>query len=382
MSAMQTDTGTSRYAAAQRGSVSQVKDFIDRLRADRSLLRRVLMFGGIAIVAAFAIVSYFMGGRYVSTDDSYVQAAKLMVSTDVSGLVKDVDVKEGDHVTKGQVLFRIDPEPFRIAVQNAKAKLAQTRLDIESMKQDYGRMLSDINAQRAEVSLDQRNYDRYAQLLKANAIAPATYDQSRISLQSAKDKLASLQSTAQTQLAKLGGNLDIPDEQQPQYMEARANLNEAQRQLDHATVRAPFDGIVAEVDSLQPGTLVISAMSAFSTTSAVGIVNTRDVWVEAHMKETDLTHMHQGQPVEISIDTYPGHKWHGHIQAVGAATGSAFSVLPSENASGNWVKVTQRIPVKIAIDRQPGDPELRAGMSAEVSIDTGHRRWWRMLFGD
>jgi membrane fusion protein, multidrug efflux system len=382
MSAMQTDTGTSRYAAAQRGPLSQAKDFIGRLRADRSLLRRVLMFGGIAIVAAIAVVSYFMGGRYVTTDDSYVQAAKLMVSTDVSGLVKDVDVKEGDSVKKGQVLFRIDPEPFRIAVQNAKAKLAQTRLDIESMKQDYSRMLSDISAQRAEVSLDQRNFDRYAQLAKANAIAPATYDQSRLTLQSAKDKLSSLQETANTQLAKLGGNIDIPDDQQPQYLQAQADLNEAQRQRDHATVRAPFDGVVAEVDSLQPGTLVISAMSAFSTTSAVGIVNTRDVWVEAHMKETDLTHMHQGQSVDISIDTYPGHTWHGHIEAVGAATGSAFSVLPSENASGNWVKVTQRIPVKIAIDREPGDPELRAGMSAEVSIDTGHRRWWRMLFGD
>lgn len=382
MSAMQTDTGHSPYAAAQRGPFTQAKDFIGRLRADRSLMRRVLMIGGVAIVTAIALVSYLMGGRYVSTDDSYVEAAKLMVSTDVSGLVKEVDVKEGDSVKKGQVLFRLDPEPFRIAVQNAKAKLDQAKLDIASMKQDYSRMLSDIGAQRAQVSLDQRNYDRYAQLLKANAIAPATYDQSRLTLQSARDKLASLQETANTQLAKLGGNIDIPDEQQPQYLQALANVTEAQRQLDHATVRAPFDGVVAEVDSLQPGTLVISAMSAFSTTSAVGLVNTHDVWVEAHMKETDLTRMHQGDPVDVSIDTYPGHTWHGHVQAVGAATGSAFSVLPSENASGNWVKVTQRIPVKIAIDRQPGDPELRAGMSAEVSIDTGHRRWWRTLFGD
>ncbi len=382
MSAMQTDTGASPYTAAQRGPLSQAKDFIGRLRADRGLLRRILMIGGIAIVAAIAIVAYFMGGRYVSTDDSYVQAAKLMVSTDVSGLVQDVDVKEGDHVKKGQILFRLDPEPFRIAVQNAKAKLAQTKLDIESMKQDYGRMQSDISEQRAEVSLDQRNFDRYASLLKSNAIAPATYDQARLTLRSAQDKLASLQQTASTQLAKLGGNIGIPDDQQPQYLQALSNLHEAERQLDHATVRAPFNGIVAEVDSLQPGTLVISAMSAFSTTSAVGLVNTHDVWVEAHMKETDLTHMHQGQPVSISIDTYPGHTWHGHVQAIGVATGSAFSVLPSENASGNWVKVTQRIPVKIAIDREPGDPELRAGMSAEVSIDTGHRRWWRMLFGD
>ena len=381
MSAMQTDTGSTPYAAAQ-GPLSQAKDFIGRLRADRGLLRRVLMIGGISIVAAVALVSYLMGGRYVSTDDSYVQAAKLMVSTDVSGLVKDVNVKEGDHVKKGQVLFRLDPTPFRIAVQNAQAQLAQTKLTIDSMKQDYARMLSDIDAQRATVVLDQRNYDRYASLLKSNAIAPATYDQSRLTLQAAKDQLIALQQTADTQLAKLGGNIGIPDEQQPQYLQALSQLDEAQRQLNHSTVRAPFAGVVAEVDSLQPGTLVISAMSAFSTTSAVGLVATDDVWVEANMKETDLTHMHKGDPVSFTVDTYPGRTWHGHVEAVSAATGSAFSVLPSENASGNWVKVTQRISVKIAIDRKTGDPELRAGMSAEVSVDTGHRRWWRMLNGD
>ncbi len=382
MSAMQTDTGPSPYTAVHAGALGQAKDFVGRLSADRSLLRRVLMIGGIAIVAVVATTFWLMGGRYISTDDSYVQAAKLMVSTDVSGLVKDVDVKEGDHVKKGQVLFRLDPEPFRIAVLNAQAQLAQTKLNIDSMKQDYGRMLSDIDAQAAQVSLDQRNFDRYASLLKANAIAPATYDQSRLTLQAARDQFTALRQTAATQLAKLGGNINIPDEQQPQYMQALSQLKEAQRQLDHTIVRAPFGGIVAEVDSLQPGTLVISAMSAFSSTSAVGLVGTEDVWVEAHMKETDLTYMHNGDPASITIDSYPGHTWHGHIQAVSAATGSAFAVLPSENASGNWVKVTQRVPVKIAIDRKPGDPELRAGMSANVDVDTGHRRWWRILFGD
>jgi membrane fusion protein, multidrug efflux system len=155
-------------------------------------------------------------------------------------------------------------------------------------------------------------------------------------------------------------------------------VDEAQRQLDHAVVRAPFDGIVTEVDSLQPGTLVISALSAFTTTSAVGLVGTQNVWIDAQMKETDLTHVHTGDPVEITIDTFPGHTWHGHVLDVSAATGSAFSVLPAENASGNWVKVVQRIPTKIAIDRQPGDPVLSSGMSAVVEIDTHHRRWWRL----
>ena len=183
------------------------------------------------------------------------------------------------------------------------------------------------------------------------------------------------------QLAKLGGNLNTPVEQMPAYLAALSQVDEQQRQLDHTVVRAPFDGIVTQVDSLQPGTLVISALSSFSTTSAVGLVSTDNVWVEANMKETDVTNVRIGDPVEVTIDTYPGRTWHGHVDSISPATGSDFSVLPSENASGNWVKVTQRLTARIKLDIKPGDPLLRAGMSTDVSIDTGHRRWWRMLFG-
>ena len=337
------------------------------------------MIGGVSIVASVALILWLLGGRYVSTDDAYVKAAKLMVSTDVSGLVKEVDVKEGQHVKKGDILFRLDPQPFRIALQNAKAQLAQTGLQIGAMKQDYLRMQADIRSQKAQVDLAVRNYNRYARLLKANAISQSTYDNARVTLSSARDQLAALEHAADTQLAKLGGKIDIPVQQHPQYLEAEAKVKEAQRQIDHSIVRAPFDGVVAAVDSLQPGTLVISAMSAFSTTSAVGLVATHDTWIEAHLKETDLTHVHQGDPVTFTIDTYPGHTWNGHVELVSASTGSAFSVLPAENASGNWVKVVQRIPVKIAIDHKAGDPPLRLGMSTVVDIDTGHRRWYRML---
>jgi len=380
MSALPTDSA-SQYAAALRGPWTQVQDLWTRITTDRAFMRRVLMVWGTAIVAAVALTFWLMGDRYVSTDDSYIQAAKLMVSTDVSGLVNTVNVREGEHVAKGQVLFTLDPTPFRIALQNAKAQLAQTRLNVQSMQDDYRSMQSNIDAQRAQVDLDQRNYARYAGLLKANAIAQATYDQSRLTLATAQAQLASIQQTAQTQLAKLGGSLDVPAEQQPQYMQADAAVHEAERQLSHTIARAPFDGVVSEVDSLQPGTLVISAMSAFSTTSAVGLVGTDNIWVEAHLKETDLTHVHNGDPVTVTVDTYPDHTWSGHVQAVSAVTGSAFSVLPAENASGNWVKVVQRIPVKIMIERKAGDPELRPGMSVVVEIDTGHRRWYRMLFG-
>lgn len=377
MNAMQTDTA--QYAAARNGTPLQ--DLVERLRSDRALLRRVLMIGGVVLVVAVSLGLWLTGGRYVSTDDASVQSAKLMVSTDVSGLVQTVNVQEGQQVKKGQVLFTLDPTPFRIALQNAQSQLDQTVQAIQSTKDDYHQMLASAAALRAQVDLDQRNYVRYASLVKANAIAPATYDQARLTLATAQQQLAAAQSTAQSELAKLNGNPDIAPEQTPQYQQALAQVNEMKRQLGHTVVRAPFSGTVAAVDSLQPGTLVISAMSAFSTTSAVGLIGTDQVWIDAQMKETDLTRVKNGDPVDITIDTYPGHTWHGHVLAVSAATGSAFSVLPAENASGNWVKVQQRIPTKIAIDRQPGDPELRAGMSADVEIDTGTRRWYRMLRG-
>ena len=381
MAAVQSETTRARYPRNARGSFAPVQDLVGRMREDKGLMRRVLMIGGVAIVALAALAFWLMGGRYVSTDDSYVQTAKLMVSTDVSGLVKTVNVREGEHVKKGQVLFTLDPHPFQIALDNAKAQLGQVVQTVESTKADYQSMLSTADAQRAQVDLNRRNYERFAALLKVNAIAPATYDQARLTLATSQQQLVAAEQTAKTELAKLNGNPDIAPDQTPQYQAAKAAVDEAQRQLDHATVRAPFAGIVAEVDSLQPGTLVISAMSAFSTTSAVGLIGTEKVWIEAHMKETDLTHVKSGDPVSITIDTYPDRTWQGHVDAVSAASGSAFSVLPAENASGNWVKVTQRIPTRIIIDRKKGDPELRSGMSAVVDIDTGRRTWQRMLFG-
>lgn len=379
MSAMQTDSITAPYADdLRRGGLW---DGLERLVANRTLLRRILMLGGVAIVAIVAGTLWLTGGRYVGTDDSYVHAAQLLVSTDVSGLVKEVDVHEGQTVKKGQVLFRIDPLQFQIALDNAKANLQNTKLSLIAARDTYARMLQDIASQAAQVQLDQTTYDRYAALMKVNSIAPTLYDQARFTLASAQSTLASLKEQAQTQLATLGGNIDLPIESLPQYRAAQAQVDEDQRQLDHSTVRAPFDGIVTAVDSLQPGTLVVSALSSFSTTSAVALVSTKDVWVEANMKETDLTHVHFGDSVDVTVDTYPGRTWHGTIDSISPATGSDFSVLPSENASGNWVKVTQRVTVKVRLHMRPSDPPLRAGMSTYVSIDTGHARWWRLLNG-
>jgi membrane fusion protein (multidrug efflux system) len=382
MNAINTDTA--QYTAATPAPKS--RGMLGELWADKARLRKVAMIGGVSIVAVVSLTLWLTGGRYVSTDDSYVHAQQLAVSTDVSGLVLDVDVKEGDAVKKGQVLFRLDPKPFQIALRNAQANLATIAQTVEQSRSAYQAAKGQIAAQTPNVTVAQLTYNRYAALVAEHAIAPAQLDQARGTLQSAQGSLIALKQDAEMQLAKLNGNPNLPVEQSPAYMQAKAMVDEAQRQLDHATVRAPFDGIVSEVDSLQPGTLVISALSAFSTTSAVGIVSDKNVWIDAAMKETDLTNVRNGNPVEVTVDSYPSCTWTGHVNAVAAASDSAFSALPNENTGGNWVKVVQRITTKVALDPQPKggkcDLPLRAGMSANISIDTGHRRWWRMLYGD
>jgi membrane fusion protein, multidrug efflux system len=337
------------------------------------------MIAGVLVVLGGVSAAYLTGGRYVGTDDAYIKAAQLNVTTDVSGLVKSVEVREGQKVEAGDVLFRLDPEPFEIAVANARATLLQAQLTVNALKADYRRALQQVSAQRAIADVAKTTLDRYAALVKQGSIAKTQWDDQQATYLSALATLNSLQQAGDATLARLNGNPDLPVESFPDVMKARAALAEAQRQLDHTVVRAPFDGIVTAVSSLQPGTLIISAMSAFSTTSAVGLVSDRDLWIEAHMKETDLTRVHAGQPVDVTVDTYPDCHWKGSVEAVAPASGAAFSPLPSENISGNWVKVVQRIPVRVALGSSSCDVRLSTGMSAVVAIDTGYRRWQHLF---
>ena len=291
-----------------------------------------------------------------------------------------VEVHEGQAVNANDVLFRLDPRQFQIALDNAKALLAETALTIEAMKQDYKRMLSDIDAQQAQVSLDQVTFDRYATLVQSESVSQSMYDQARFTLAADQSKLQSLKQQAQVQLARLGGNPDIAVSDHPQYQQVKAQVDEAQRQLDHSVVRAPFAGIATQVDALQPGTYLASATAALTSTGAIGLVSTNQVWIDAFMKETDLTYAKTGNSVNISVDTYPGQVWSGTVESISPASASQFSILPAQNASGNWVKVVQRIPVRISVQHAPGDLTLRSGMSVTVDIDTGHRRSLTELF--
>jgi membrane fusion protein (multidrug efflux system) len=312
---------------------------------------------------------YVTGGQVMSTDDAYVEADKVGISTDVSGIVKEVDVSENEHVNAGQILYRLDPRQFQIAVEHANANLAQTVLTIQSMKEDYQRMLSDVEAEQAKVNFDQTTYDRYAALLRTESTPKANYDQARFTLDADKNTLQSLRQQAQVQLAKLGGDPNIPVTQHPQYLQAKAQVDEAQRQLNGTVVKAPFSGIVTSVPSIAPGKYLAASTTAFY------LVATDHVWVDANPKETELTYVQPGQPVTVRVDTYPGREWHGTVTSISPAAAQEFQLLPAQNTSGNWVKVVQRIPMHVRVDTgDQSQPPLRAGMSAEVDVDTGHAR--------
>jgi membrane fusion protein (multidrug efflux system) len=248
------------------------------------------------------------------------------------------------------------------------------------MKQDYHRMESDVAAQQAQVDLDQKNYERNAMLLKTATVSQAVFDQARYTLDNDKGKLAALQRQVQVQLAKLGGDPEIPTTDHPQYRQAKAMVDEAQRQLDHTVIAAPFAGTVTNVPSIAPGKYLSASTTAFF------LVDTDHVWVDATPKETELTYVRPGQKATISVDTYPDAEWHGVVESVSPAAAQEFSLLPAQNTSGNWVKVVQRVPMRIRIDTTDKNlPPLRAGMSVVVDVDTGHARGFpsflRSLFG-
>jgi len=337
-------------------------------RARRRALRPFLMVGGVIAVMVASVGYWLHSGRIVSIDDAYVRAAKLAVSTDVSGIVAEVAVKEGQHVKAGEVLFRLDPRQFQIALAGAKANLAQVALSMDAMKRDYQRMERDVDAKQAQLESDQASLARFASLVHNGGVTRADYDDARFRVEVDRAALESLQTQAQVQLARLGGDANVDVTTTPLYLQAKAQVDEDQRQLDHTVVRAPFDGIATQVDSVQPG------MYLAASTAAFGLVSTEHVWVEASPKETDLTYVKPGDHVDLSVDTYPGRAWDAVVESIAPASGAEFSVLPPQNASGNWVKVVQRIPLRVRVDRKPGDPELRAGMSVIVDIDTGHIR--------
>lgn len=327
----------------------------------RSWPRLALMISVPLLIVAIAGYFYLTGGRYENTDNAYVEQDTVSISPDVSGRIVDVRVKENQRVKAGDVLFVIDPEPYRIALEQANAAIASAKVDVSTKATDTGSAAADIESADADIALAQATYDRQNALWKKGFTTKAALDAAQHEVLAAKARLATARAAAQKAQVQLGSGVagsGIPAAVQA----AMADRDKALMNLNRTVVRAPHDGIITQTSRLQVGNITPSGVPALS------LVVTSP-WVTANFKETQLANMRVGQPVELKFDAYPGMKLCGKVQSIGAGTGSSSSILPAQNANGNWVKVTQRVPVRITIACKADRP-LITGLSTNVSVDT------------
>lgn len=342
----------------------------------RSRWRRPLLTLGPVALVVGALALYLMTGRSVSEEDAYVQAVSASVSAQISGQVTGIAAKSNAPVKKDDPLFSVDSEPYRIALANAEAQLGIARDQVHTLTETYRARQRQIDEARATADYTQANYERQQQLYNTGSAPRATLDAAIRDLQAAKANLASLEREAAAALAQLGGNLDLPVDQQSTVKQAQAAVDLAARNLRLASIVAPFDGIPHNVESVAIGVFLNAGQSAFP------LVSTRDLYIEANIKETDLTYVREGNPARVIVDAYPDAPIDARVTSLAPASGSIFALLPPQNATGNWVKVVQRIPVRISFDQPANRPPLRAGMSVKISIDTGHQRSLRELWRD
>ena len=337
-------------------------------RTLRERLRLPLMLIVPLAVVGVALYFYFSGGRYQSTDDAYVEAAQMVISSNISGRVSEIDVRDNELVKKGAVLFRIDDAPFRIAVEEAQARLGSARLEVEALQATYRQRQAELTGTEDTLAYQQREYDRQNGLLASGISSQVQVNQLRHALDSARQARNSAREELAAVAANLGGDANISIASHPSVLQARAVLDRAQLNLSYTVIRAPEDGIVAKVEQLQVGNYINASSALFA------LISTQDVWIEANFKESQLTYMRAGQAATVRIDSYPGELFHARITSLSPGTGAAFSMLPPENATGNWVKVVQRLPVRLAVIDAPHSLALRAGLSADVSVDTRRAR--------
>jgi membrane fusion protein (multidrug efflux system) len=322
--------------------------------------RLILMLSVPLLIAAVGLYMWLNSGRYVSTDNAYVQQDKVAVTAEIAGPIMEVAVKENQRVRKGDLLFRIDPRPYRIALAQAEAQIASANVQVNKLEAETTGTAAEIRAAQANIDFTGRAFSRQEELLEQGFTTRARFDEAKNALQQAREQLNNARAEAGIKRAALASG---PAAAQPAVAGAMATREKALLDLRRTEVRAPIDGYVAQTERLQVGNTVVPGLAV------VTVVRSGDSWVEANFKETDLNKMAPGQPVEVRLDAYPSAKIAGHVASIGRGTGSEFSVLPAQNASGNWVKVTQRVPVRIAIDSDPGRP-LIAGLSADVKVDT------------
>ncbi len=335
-------------------------------RSRRRWWRIGLLTGGPLVVLLVGGYVYLTSGRYIETDNAYVKADVAIISAQVTGPITEVAVRENQRVKKGDVLFEIDGRPFNVALDRARAQLGAINDLVESFRAGYRQTTEQLALARTTAAYEEREYQRLSALAARKLTSDVAVDEARHRRDVANQQIRVTEQALEQARARLGGDLDRPITEQAAYLAAKSMLDAAMLDVEHTTVRAPFEGVASKVPTvgqyIAPGAPIMS------------IVADHGMWIEANYKETELTHVAVGQLADVELDTYPGRTWQGRVESISQATGAEFSVIPAQNASGNWVKVTQRIPVRIAVDVAAGGPELRVGMSAMVTIDTGYER--------
>jgi membrane fusion protein (multidrug efflux system) len=324
--------------------------------AQKGSLKTILMLVVPAVLILIGGYMWLTSGSSVSTDDAQVKQDIVSVSPQVNGQVVQVFVRDGTRVKKGDLMFRIDPEPYRVALENAQAQLATARLQTHVLQTTAAGTGGDITGAEANLAIKRNALSRQQALLKQGFTTRSDYDDALNEVKTAETQLADARARAANAHAAV-----VPGGDQPQVAQAQAAVDKARLELERTDVRAPMDGVVENADNLQVGQMAVTGVGMLS------LVHSKSAWVEANFKEKDVGRMVPGQRATIEVDAYSGEKFEGHVQSIGAGTGSEFSLLPAQNANGNWVKVTQRVPVRIAFDGTPDKPMI-AGLSVTAKV--------------
>ncbi len=336
-------------------------------RPGRHRLVRVVFMGLLPLLVAVALLAWYLrGGGSVETDNAYVKSDKVAISAEVAGPVTEVLVRDNEAVAAGRVLFRLDPAPYRVALAEAEAKVAKVRNDLAALAATHRQKQAEITLANTRLAFARQEQGRQADLVARGFVSPSRFDEARQTSDLAAQQLPVLEQELQRIAVTLGGRVDAPITRHPNMLAALAELERARIDLARTEVRAALPGVASRPPRQGQFVSVGSAVMA--------LVVSATPWVEANFSETDLSHLRAGQPAEIRVDTYPGLVWHGTVDSLSPATGAEFSLIPAQNAAGNWVKVVQRVPVRIQLDSAAGQPPLRAGLSAVVSVRTGQRR--------
>lgn len=336
----------------------------------RSSRRLILLVVVPAIAALVGVFIYLSGGRYATTDNAYTKADVISIRPRVAGAVEERLVAENDQVKAGQLLLVLDRKPYEVALAKAEAKRGEVRTNLAALHASYREKQSELQLAIVNRDYATNEQKRQANLAARKLVAKADYDEVSHTRRISDQQVVTLEQDLKRIAESLGGDADTPIEQHPSYKAAQAEVEQAQLNLDYTQITAPKDGIVTKPP--EAGEFVTLGSAVMS------LVASDHLWVEANFIETDLTHVRVGQTVKVHVDTYPDVAWEGEVQSISPATGAEFSVIPAQNATGNWVKIAQRVPVRISIKPNNNAPALQAGLSTGIEIDTGYKR---SLFG-